>query len=73
MGKKSLDTSFENWIKTGGYHKIGKTLRVHEMTVRQWHDGKSLPTARLMKKIKKVTRGRIGYKEIIEGSCSPIK
>lgn len=72
MSKKSLDSRFENWLKKTTPLKVSKILEVSENTVRHWIDGRALPKARQMKRIKEATKGKIGYTEIIEGSCSPL-
>lgn len=72
-GKKDhLDTSFIDWINSVGASKIAKTLDVYESTVRHWRAGNVLPRALQMKKIKELTKGRIDYVHIIEGSNSPL-
>lgn len=72
MAKKQLDTTFEEWIKTLGFTKISKILEVNEETIKHWLAGRALPKARHMKRIKEVTKGKVGYAEIIEGSCSQL-
>lgn len=73
MPKKKLDTAFEDWITTVGIPKISKKLNIRENTVLHWLHGRVLPQSRLMKEIKKMTKGKVGYDQIIEGSCSPLK
>jgi len=70
---KKLDTSFEDWIKELGENRVAKLLKVSSMTVYHWKRGNALPTARKMKLIKYITKGKIGYDQIIEGSCSQIR
>jgi hypothetical protein len=72
MGKKQLDTSFEEWIKSVGFTKISKLLEVNEETVKHWLAGRALPKARHMRRIKDVTKGLVSYAAIIEGSCSQL-
>lgn len=72
MSKKSLDGRFENWLRQTTLLKVSKILEVSENTVRHWIDGRALPKARQMKRIKEITKGKIGYTAIIEGSCSPL-
>lgn len=67
------NTSFIDWITKTGPQKIATTLGVYESAVRHWKDGRVLPQARHMKMIKKLTKGKIGYNDIIEGAQSPLK
>jgi DNA-binding transcriptional regulator YdaS (Cro superfamily) len=72
MAKKQLDTTFENWIKSIGFTRISRLLEVNEEAVKHWLAGRALPKARHMKRIKEITKGKVSYTEIIEGSCSQL-
>lgn len=72
MPKKRLDTSFEKWINLHGTKKLAEILGLDIATVRHWRLGNALPRAHQMKKIKELTKGKIGYDQIIDGSCSPL-
>jgi hypothetical protein len=69
--KKTVDTSFEDWIKTTKISKIKEMLKVCDSTISHWLSGHTLPRTHQMRKIKKLTKGKVGYDQIIEGSCSP--
>lgn len=70
--RKRLDSSFKDWITFYGPSKIGEILGIKHSTVLFWIQKKTLPRPHQMKRIKEITKGRIGYTEIIEGSCSPL-
>lgn len=72
MKKKKLDTRFEIWLRKLGPSKVGEMLDVHHSTTLHWLDGSVLPRALLMREIKRLTKGKIDYKHIIEGSLSPL-
>lgn len=46
--------------------EVAKLVGVNPMTVRYWRDFKSSPNAITMIKIKKVSRGRVQYQDMIE-------
>jgi hypothetical protein len=69
---KKLDCQFENWLRKTGVYRVATLLKIKPMTVYYWLSGTNLPTAAKMKEIKKLTKGKIGYTQIIEGSCSPL-
>lgn len=70
---KHLDTSFKNWIRAQKVEEVSKLLDVRTMTVYNWLWGRVLPRASHMKLIKKLSKGKVGYEQIIEGSLSPLK
>lgn len=67
-----LDTSFRDWINEHGPVKLSKLLKTTDSTIRHWRLANTLPRPWQMKRIKELTKGRISYEEIIEGSCSPL-
>lgn len=59
--------TFKEWINKHGTREIAKMLDVDPSAVRHWRDGFCYPTVKKMRIIKKITRGRIGYNQIIDG------
>jgi DNA-binding XRE family transcriptional regulator len=58
--------SFDDWIDETGNDEIAEILGVSRTTVIAWRNGVSDPRVDLMRKIKKITRGKIGYVQIID-------
>lgn len=65
MKRKKL--SLQEWIAEVGPLKVADILNVHPSAVRHWRRNYCLPRAELMRKIKKLSRGRISYESMIEG------
>lgn len=70
--KRLKNASFEMWLRRTGGLEVGRLLDINPSNVSHWLAGKALPHAKLMKRIKELTNGKIGYAEIIEGNCSPL-
>lgn len=70
--KKRIDTSFEKWIYKFGVNRLAGTLGIYQTTVQAWLQGRSLPRAWQMKNIKELSKGKVSYEAIIEGSRSPL-
>jgi len=73
MAKKVYDKSFEEWLCKRGPIGVGRLLKISPSTVSAWLNSYALPSASKMKLIKRVTKGKIGYDQIIEGSISPLR
>lgn len=56
----------ETWIVKTGPKKAAQILDVDTSTISRWKTGRSLPPAKVMFKIHKVTKGKVTYKEMIE-------
>jgi len=56
-----------DWINETGVLKVSKLLSVEQSTVRHWRCGHCLPRTDQMRAIKKLSHGRVGYDEIIDG------
>lgn len=55
------------WIeKTGGYSKAAQKLEILRPRVYAWRNGANLPRPDVMKKIVKITNGKVSYKEMID-------
>jgi hypothetical protein len=65
--QKPKKMSLVDWIVATGPDKVAKRLGLHENTVLCWRRRHGLPTTKVMRKIKKITRGAIGYDQIIDG------
>lgn len=69
---KTQVRDFYDWIDENGAPEISKRLRVDRATVRCWRRAESYPTVKLMRKIKKLSRGVIGYEQIIDGKRTSV-
>lgn len=69
---KRRDTTFEDWINERGSRETAKLLGVTKACVNHWRSGHALPSDNQKRIIKQLTRGRVTYDSIIEGSCSPL-
>ncbi len=63
MKRLTLDA----WIDQLGQTAVARLLGISPMTVNHWRHKKTHPKVTVMRKIKKVTRGRVGYEQIIDG------
>lgn len=70
--KNKLDRTFEIWLNETGFAQVSILLNASYSTVSFWARGKGLPKAKHMKRIKELTKGKINYEHIIDGSCSPL-
>ena len=66
MGKATRSTAFADWIDKITPEKLADALGVHVFTVRRWRRGAGDPRVDHMRQIKFMTRGQIGYDEIID-------
>lgn len=64
---KTRVRDFYDWIDENGAPSLSKQLKVDRATVRCWRRLESYPSVKLMRKIKKLSRGVIGYEQIIDG------
>lgn len=62
----SRKPSFEDWIDEVGIVELARQLKVNPVTVRLWRKGHGYPRVDLMRKIKKLSHGEIGYEEMID-------
>ena len=68
MGKRRTQAiTFKQWISEQGPNKLSELLDVQVTTVRHWRTGHCLPQVDKMRAIKKLTKGMIGYEQIIDG------
>lgn len=58
--------TLQAWIEKTGPKKVAAMMGVDNSTVYTWGAGQSLPRAHHLKKIVKVTRGRVSYKQMVE-------
>lgn len=58
--------SFEKWIDEIGVDTLAARLRVLPCTVQLWRRSKCDPRVDQMRRIKRMTRGRIDYDAIID-------
>lgn len=69
-GKKQ---SFEDWIDEVGPDELAKQLKVNPKTVSNWLFGYTDPRVDQMRRIKKMTKGRIGYDQMIDRPCRSVE
>ena len=60
--------SLKTWIRKTGTRQVAELLGVETATVRYWRRGESWPRIEQMRKIKRITKGVVGYEQMIEGS-----
>lgn len=65
------ENTFNEWIQTTGVNVIAKKLRTGRTTVENWLSGKCDPRVIQMREIKRITKGVIGYDEIIDRKHLP--
>lgn len=58
-----------DWIEKTGPKKAAQLLNVDPSTVSLWRNGRSTPTAKMMRKIHETTKGKVTY----EGMVAPKK
>ena len=68
MPKKKLDTSFIDWIDSQGVKNLAKTLEISPSAIKHWRLGNTMPGARHMKQIKRLSKGVVDYHNIIDGA-----
>lgn len=66
--KKAI--SFEEWIDRQGIGWIMKRLGVTRFTVMGWKAHRSDPRVDTMRAIKRMTRGEIGYEQMIDRNAT---
>jgi DNA-binding transcriptional regulator YdaS (Cro superfamily) len=59
--------TLKKWIEKNGAPEIARLLGVLPATVNYWRRGESYPRVEQMREIKKITRGAVGYEQIIDG------
>lgn len=58
--------TFEEWIERKGVHWVAKQLGVTRFTVLGWKARRADPRVDAMRRIKRMTRGEIGYEQMID-------
>ena len=58
--------TFVQWIDLKGPAEIAKLLGVNIFTVHHWRANRADPRVKQMRRIKKLTRGVIGYDQMID-------
>lgn len=58
--------TFEEWIDLKGVHWVAEQLGVTRFTVLGWRARRADPRVDAMRRIKRLTRGLIGYEQMIE-------
>lgn len=66
--KRTHHISLADWIEQNGAEYVAQTLGVSHATVCHWRRGFVYPTVPKMRLIKEVTKGRVGYDQIIDGN-----
>ncbi len=65
--------TFEEWIDLVGPKKIAKSLNVCPATIRHWRAWRCDPHVAQVRKIKRLSRGLLGYEQIIDRRGTPPK
>jgi hypothetical protein len=63
---KRVGLSFEDWIDHIGVDELALILDVTRATVLHWRAGRCDPRVDHMRRIKKMTRGVMGYEQMID-------
>ena len=72
MRQSPENMSLKDWIKSKGVRHVADLLNVNPNTVRYWAWGMTYPKTEQMREIKRITKGVVGYEQIIDGnSCQP--
>jgi DNA-binding transcriptional regulator YdaS (Cro superfamily) len=58
--------SFYAWIDENGLHGVAKLLKCHYNTVYYWRTGRWHPRPEQMREIKRLTKGKITYEDILD-------
>lgn len=58
--------SLQAWIDQEGKAKVARLLNVTVMAVNHWRKGTAYPRVAQMRKIKRLSAGRVGYAQIID-------
>lgn len=58
--------TFEEWIDQVTIRGVAHKLNLHEMTVTNWRSGRNDPKVDHMRRIKRLTKGVIGYDQMID-------
>lgn len=58
---------FIKWISVVGVNDLAEALGVDPATVRHWRRGQGFPRVEQMRLIKKLSKGQVGYEQIIDG------
>lgn len=64
--KNSKGLVFRNWMEKEGTFKLAKQLGVNPSCISHWKRGNAYPSVKHMIAIKKLTKGKIRYEDIIE-------
>lgn len=63
----SRKTAFVKWIDEVGKSNLASKLGIDPSAVTHWVKGRNRPSVQQMKKIKELSKGRIGFEEMIDG------
>lgn len=69
--KERFKMRIDQWIKkVGGATKAARLLDANPRSVHQWKAFQILPHAKVMQKIKRLSRGKCSYNDMIENFLS---
>jgi hypothetical protein len=68
--QKSKAISLSEWINEKGVETVAGLLGVDPSTVRHWRRGHCYPRVDQMREIKRLSKGLVGYDEIIDGAST---
>lgn len=57
---------FEDWINEYGPDRLARVLNIHVRTVYHWREKHCDPRVEYMRIIKRLTKGKIGYEQMID-------
>lgn len=63
---KTKRITFEEWIEREGVRPLARRLGVDRFTVLNWKAKRCDPRVAVMRKIKRLTKGEIGYEQMID-------
>lgn len=60
-------SAFQIWIDEYGIKNLADKLEINANTVRYWRRGLHVPEAPFMREIKRLSKGKLSYDQIIDG------
>lgn len=64
-----MASAFRKWVyANGGVVKVAKKLSVHEKTIYRWLNHQSQPQLKQVKKIIRLSKGKLTLNDIVKGT-----
>lgn len=67
MAKPTSGFYFKDWVEFYGRGRLAEDLKVEKCTCDKWAQGLGIPKVKHMRSIKKLSKGVVDYRHIIEG------